>query len=274
MILGALVALVAATSADGLAAPLRMPRLASADRPVTYSNPLGASLSRIRENVWLGERPFFPRLPGLGGVDVACKMAVVRLRDGSLWVHAPVGLDAATRAAIDALGAVRHIVTPNTEHLTWAQEWIEAYPDATSYACPGLREKRPDIGYDRDVCDVPPAACGGEIECVWFGNERSPFNLLGDAPFFSEVVFCHSQSRVLFVTDLFWNYPSAAPPLWKAGMDRIYRPVYNGLMKRDGWDDDAARVLAMDWDYLAPCHGEPVAEGAKAALAAHLDVAA
>ena len=43
--------------------------------------------------MWLAERPFYPRLPGLQGTDVACKAAVVRLPDGKLWVHAPVGLD-------------------------------------------------------------------------------------------------------------------------------------------------------------------------------------
>ena len=76
--------------------------VAAPDRPLTYSNPLGATLTPIRENVWWGERPFFPRIPGLTSVDVACKMAVVKLGDGSLWVHAPVALDAATRAAVDA----------------------------------------------------------------------------------------------------------------------------------------------------------------------------
>jgi len=148
---------------------------AVADRAVTYSNPLGSTLTPIRENVWWGEREFYPRIPGLSQFDVACKMAVVRLRDGSLWVHAPVALDAATKAAVDALGPVRHVVTPNTEHLKWARQWIDAYPEATSYCCPGLREKRPDIGYDLEVGDACPEAWGGEFECTWVEEERAPF---------------------------------------------------------------------------------------------------
>ena len=49
------------------------------DREVTYSNPLGATLTPIRENVWLVERPFYPRLPGLRTTDVACKAGIVEL---------------------------------------------------------------------------------------------------------------------------------------------------------------------------------------------------
>ena len=41
--------------------------------------------------------------------------------------------------------------------------------------------------------------------------------------------------RASSVTDLWWNYPADAPAAWKFGMDRIYRPVYNGLMKQPGW---------------------------------------
>ena len=53
-------------------------------------------------------------------------MTVIRLKNGDLWVCAPVALDRPTKAAVDALGPVKHIVTPNTEHLTWARDWIQA----------------------------------------------------------------------------------------------------------------------------------------------------
>ena len=165
-------------------------------------------------------------------------------------------------------------MTPNTEHLTWARDWIQAYPDAPSYACPGLLERKPEIGYDCEVSSAP-AAWGGEFDLCWIEEERSPFKLLGDRPFFSEVVFCHKPSRVLLVTDLWWNYPADAPAAWKFGMDRIYRPVYNGLMKQPGWEAKIAPIFDQwDWDFLAPCHGEPVqGPDVKRVLAEHLDYA-
>ena len=48
--------------------------------------------------------------------------AVVKLSDGSLWVHSPVNLDPELKAAMDALGPVKHIVTPNFEHNKFAQQ--------------------------------------------------------------------------------------------------------------------------------------------------------
>ena len=253
-----------------------MPPTTAPDRPVTYSNPQGTALTQIRDNVWWGERSFYPRIPGLTGFDVACKMTVIKLKNGDLWVCAPVALDRATKAAVDALGPVKHIVTPNTEHLTWARDWIQAYPEATSYACPGLMERKPEIGYDCEVgTDGAPEAWAGEFDLCWIEEERSPFKLLGDRPFFSEVVFVHKPSRVLLVTDLWWNYPADAPAAWKFGMDRIYRPVYNGLMKQPGWEATIAQIFDLwDWDFLAPCHGEPVqGPDVKRVLAEHLDYA-
>ena len=69
-------------------------------------------------------------------------MAIVKLRDGSLWVHSPVSLDEETRRAVDALGPVKHVVSPNYEHVKYAKEWKVAYPNCTLYGCPLLKEFR------------------------------------------------------------------------------------------------------------------------------------
>lgn len=45
------------------------------------------------------------------------RMAVVKLSDGSLWVHSPVELDGPLRKALDKVGPVMHIVSPNYEHV-------------------------------------------------------------------------------------------------------------------------------------------------------------
>jgi hypothetical protein len=239
---------------------------------VSWSNPQGSVLTAIRPNVWLAERSFYPTLPGLQGTNVGGKMAVVRLPDKSLWVHSPVALDQPLRDALAELGPVKHIVTPNTEHQKWAPDWIRAFPDATSYACPGLRERKPEVGWTKSVGEP-----GDEhpLETCWISAERVP--LIGSRPFFSEVLFLHKPSKTLFVTDLYWNYPSTpdVPPstrAWKWAMDNVYRPVYNRAMRvqpefdRDVW----SKISQWDFDYIAPCHGEPIAEDAKRVLAHHL----
>ena len=137
---------LACKAAYAVAPPVRRPAPALRDRPVTWSNPQGRTLTQIHDDVWLAERPFYPTLPGLQNTDVGCKACVIRLPDGKLWVHAPVALDPELRAALAEIGPVGHIVTPNTEHQKFAPSWILEYPDANSYACPGLREKKPEIG--------------------------------------------------------------------------------------------------------------------------------
>jgi hypothetical protein len=275
-----------------LALPVR--RLAPTmlrDRDVSWSNPQGTTLTQIADNVYLAERSFFPTLPGLTSTDVGCKMVVVRLKSGSLWVHSPVAYDAAMRKELSALGEVKHWVTSNTEHQKWAPEWARELPDACSWACPGLRESKPHIGWKRSLEElldapngltskVPPTQWEGEIELCWM---RDQVPLLGK-PFFNEVVFCHRPSSTLIVTDLWWNYPretdlpagvpppSTATKLWKTGMDRVFRPFYNRLMRTRSWNDSIDTVLSWDFDSIVPCHGDPVAEKVKDILQTHLNI--
>jgi len=56
-------------------------------------------------------------------------------------------------------------------------------------------------------------------------------------------------------------------------MDVVYRPVYNRLMRvQPSWDESIALIMGWDWDYIAPCHGEPVASDAKQVLRKHLNI--
>ena len=291
--------LLLALGALGLTArPLRRePAPPLVAMPKTWSNPQGTVLTLIADDVWLAERPFYPTLPGLQDTDVGCKAVVIRLPDGKLWVHAPVGLDEPLRKAIRDLGPVGHIVTPNTEHQKFAPMWIIEYPDAMSWACPGLREKKPDIGWGRSLQELldadsgltstaPPAEWGGAIELCWVRDKIPLTGMVdGGIPFFNEVVFCHKPSGSLIVTDLWWNYPATrddvegkavdvplSSRLWKGGMDVIYRPVYNRLMRTPTCTQSYEIILGWEFDYLAPAHGEPVASGAKQVLREHLNL--
>ena len=56
------------------------------------------------------------------GQSAGGRMAVLRLSDGSIWVHSPVSLDDELADALAGLGEVKHIVTPNFEHTKFAQQ--------------------------------------------------------------------------------------------------------------------------------------------------------
>lgn len=78
-------------------------------------------------------------------------MCVIQLDDGNLWVHSPVDLDEATKSALKKLGTVKYIISPNYEHLKFAKQWSEEYPNAYMWGCPGLAEKLPNIKWEGEI---------------------------------------------------------------------------------------------------------------------------
>lgn len=81
----------------------------------------GWALLEVAPGVWAGDRPFLPRLL-LHKVDVGGRFTVIRLSNGTLWVHAPLALDDELKQILKELGEVKHIVTPNFEHVAYAKQ--------------------------------------------------------------------------------------------------------------------------------------------------------
>ena len=94
-----------------------------------------------------------------------------------------------------------------------------------------------------------------------------------------------TRARCPLRRDLWWNYPASksdvqgsvadvpfSSRLWKIGMDRVYRPVYNNLMRTPSCATSYETVLNWDFEYIAPAHGEPVCGDAKAVLRKHLSL--
>ena len=78
-------------------------------------------------------------LPSANGVD--------------LFVHSPVHLDEPLRQALDKIGTVKHVVSPNYEHVKYAKEWQEAFPEANMWACPTV---------DRQGAQLTKVRCKGQ----------------------------------------------------------------------------------------------------------------
>ena len=242
-------------------------RVNAASYEKTWSNPSGTVVDVIEErkdsSVFACARPFV-----WNDIDVGGRMGIVKMRDGSLWIHSPIELDDATRREVDALGPVKFVVSPNYEHVKYASQWKEAYPGATLYGCPGLKAKTAGvIPYDVDLGDVPgtcPEEWNGEFQCEHFDCETTP--LIG-TPFFNEVVFHHEPTATLFITDLVWTYPANSvggvnvpfgTKVWKALMDKLYLPVYLNLMvtKKTRFAESVGKVAReWRWSTLVPCHG-------------------
>ncbi len=150
----------------------------------------GSTLRNLATNLWVAERPL-----KLVVGDIGTRMTVIRLADNSLVLHSSVPLDAATRQALDELGAVRHVVAPSKVHHFFVGDYIAAYPQARIYGAPGLAAKRKDLRFDEVLSEEAPAAWRNEIEQ----------HLFRGVPRMNEVVFFHRATRSLLLTDLAFN---------------------------------------------------------------------
>ncbi len=157
------------------------------------------TLKPVTDGVWIVDGPVI----GFGYLGLKfpfpTRMTIVRLADGGLWVHSPTELSPSLKSEMDALGRVRHLIAPNRIHYWWLEEWVAAYPDAMTYAAPGVPEQARSNGrfadYNVALAEAGAYPWSGEIEM-----------LLVPGGYLSEAVFFHARTRTLVMTDLIQNY--------------------------------------------------------------------
>ncbi len=218
------------------------------------------ALQRLDQDLWVASRPL-----ALWVGDIGCRMTVIRLADGGLLLHSPVPFDAATRAAVDAVGAVRWLVGPSAVHHFYLGDWAEAYPDAQLVAAPGLPEKREDLSFD--------VVLGEDGSHPWGEEIRTRF--VPGAPRLNEVVFLHPASRTLVLTDLAFNVKSGPGNRARlfhrliGATDRFGPHRMIRAFIRDGATARAAidEILGWEFDRVIVGHGEVREKGGREALA-------
>jgi Domain of unknown function (DUF4336) len=148
------------------------------------------------------------------------RMTVLRLSDSRLWLHSPIEPADTLVEEIHKIGSVRFLIAPNTLHYWWISDWATCFPDAETFAAPGLErsaKRRIDIRYS--LGDVPPAVWAGVIDQVL---------VKGDV--LTEVDFFHRPSRTLILTDLIENFEPERVRSW------LYRKLvsWSGAADPDG----------------------------------------
>ncbi len=179
------------------------------------------TLKPVAEDLWIVDGPVI-HMAALGlRVPFSTRMTVIRLNDGGLWCHSPVAPDDALFAALDALGPVRHLVSPNLLHYAHIAAWKRRYPQAVAWASPGVRRRaasqRIDVEFDVDLDDEPPAAWRDSIDQLLFRGSR----------LIPEMVFLHRDSATLILADLIENVEPARlsrPLRWFARLGGIVDP--------------------------------------------------
>lgn len=200
------------------------------------------------------------------GVGIQTRMSVVSLPDGGVIVISPLILTEELKRALDVLGPVRHIASPNKIHNQGLTSFAEAYPEAQLWASPGLAERRPDIRFTGTLDDTPHPDWAQVLDqLVTQGNL-----------FFSEVVFYHGGSKTLIVADLVENITdeTVRSCLGRHVAKAIHifgRPLPSPEFRMYTFDADAAgarldEIGAWDFHRILMAHGAVITEDAHGVL--------
>jgi hypothetical protein len=201
---------------------------------------------RIVDGVWTTARK-----QRFWGLECGTRMTVVRLGNGSLFVHCPVALDPATRTAVDALGQVAAVVAPSLFHHLYVGEWQKAYPDAQFFGCPGLDKKRTDLRWNGILGDDAHALWSEDLDQVNFG-----------ARFEREIVFFHRKSKTMICADALLNLSKHPSRITRAsaflmGNTKPGKGYLEYVAVRD-WKAGRVqvdRMLRWDTDKIVLAHG-------------------
>jgi hypothetical protein len=182
------------------------------------------TLKSIGPDIWIADGPVVQW--GYAGMrfPFPTRMTVVRLPNGSLWVHSPIRPDENLLAEIDALGPVGHLVSPNKIHHISMGAWSARYTAARVWASPGVRQ-RSQAKFTDDLEERPPAEWADVIDQRIARGSRA----------LEEVIFFHKPSRVMILADMIENFEPGRIDKrwfrWLAGLTNVLAP--NGMAPKD-----------------------------------------
>lgn len=229
------------------------------------------TLKPVGEDLWIVDGPIV-RMSYFGGsMPFTTRMVVVRLRSGELLLWSPTELEDELRAQLEDLGPVRHLVSPNRIHYAHIAAWKQAYPEATAWASPGVRERaasqRIDVSFDADLGDEPESEWREDLDQLIFRGSC----------FMEEVIFFHRASRTVILADLIENFEpekvggafsllarlaGAVDPDGKAPLD--LRLTFLG--RKDRARSSLQRMLAWQPEKVIMAHGRIYERGGAAEL--------
>jgi hypothetical protein len=143
----------------------------------------------VPNSVWHAQQPL-----KFGPISFTTRMTVVRLRDGSLWIHSPISPTQEMIEELNKAGTVRYVVAPNKSHHLFFLSFLRAFPSAQGFIAPGLKLKRPDLTQFPQLSDELP-----------WKDEIQGFFIEG-LPILNETVWFHTETGTLVLTDLLFCF--------------------------------------------------------------------
>ncbi len=201
------------------------------------------------------------------GFPYPTRMVVVRLTDGSAWVWSPIALGRGLERAVESIGDVRHIVSPNKLHHLFLKDWARRWPEARLYAPPGLARKRRDLHFHAELGDAADPYWAAEIDQVIFRGSIA----------MAEVAFFHRPSRTAILGDLVQRHDAVQMKGARGMLMRLDglvgehgstpREWRASFLRRGVARAARARVLAWKPERLVIAHGSCAEGGAAEILA-------
>ena len=177
----------------------------------------------VPDRVWCLEQNL-----AVGPLETPLRCVVIRLKDDSLWVHAPLAPTAEFFQLIEGLGTVKHVVVPTyaLEHKIFTKDACDRWPEADLWIAPGQFafpvEVSPERIYGRKPTGVlGDAAVGGGAGKTppWLEEidvkilKSGSFALGGRDVGLREATFFHVPTKTMVVTDSIALIPNEIPPL-------------------------------------------------------------
>lgn len=165
------------------------------------------ALSPFGPNIWVAEGP----VVSFFGFPYPTRMAVIRLRNGSIFIWSPIALTPELRTEVETLGRVAYLVSPNKIHHLFLKQWKDAYPRSRTYALDELKKRNLAPPIDVLLEDAPNPEWADDIDQTIV---RGSFAL-------SEAVFFHRESRTAIFADLIQNFAPDWFKGWKGVVARL-----------------------------------------------------
>jgi hypothetical protein len=174
-------------------------------------------LKPVGENLWIADGAEVRMRYAGRRFPFTTRMTIVRLPDGKLWVHSPIEPAPSLCRAVDDLGAVAFLISPNRLQTTWLSAWQHRWPEAVTA---GVAAERAWDGTRLDA----PIDLSAAVAFPWSDVIAQVFV---PGAVFSETVFFHLISRTLIVTDLIENFElERVECLWLRLLLRLTGPLH------------------------------------------------
>lgn len=151
----------------------------------------------VTQDLWIVDGPIIRFGLPWPKMRFPTRMTIIRFACGRLLIHSPTCLTPELNTAVEKLGVPRRIVGPNRIHYWWIPDWKNAYPTATVYLAPRIKEQA------RNRIDFDFTGLDDDRGYPW---DKEIATLPVRGKFMTEIEFFHYPSRTLLLTDLIENF--------------------------------------------------------------------